>query len=121
MVGLVKLVGIVIIIFSAVYTVKPSTIKKMLNFWQKDNRIYLGAIINIIIGVIFLTAAALCFMPWFVVVMAVVSFLKGALIFILGKKKTLAWMEGIGKSPAKQLRVLGVVGIALGVCLIYAA
>ena len=121
MVGLVKLVGIVIVIFSASYAVKPATIKKVLHFWQKDNRMYVGAIINLLIGIIFLKAAALCFMPWFIVVMGILGFAKGVIIFILGKDKVVAWTESIVKAPAKQLRLLGVVGIAVGVCLIYAA
>ena len=120
MVALVTLVGIVIVIFGAVYTVKPATIKKVLNFWSKGNRIYIGAIINILFGIFFLRSASLCYMPWFVSIMGVLSLAKGVLLFALGKKKALGWIENIAKTPTKTLRILGIVAIALGICLIYA-
>ena len=95
MVALVTLVGIVIVIFGVVYTVKPATIKKVLHFWSKGNRIYIGAIINILFGIFFLRSASLCYMPWFVSIMGVLSLVKGVLLLALGKKKALSFIESI--------------------------
>ena len=120
MVGLVTLVGIVIIIAGAGYTVKPALVKKVIRFWTRGNRLYIASAVNILIGIVFLRVASLCYMPWFVTIMGVLGLLKGVVIFALGKKKTIDFMEGIARTPAKTLRALGVVAIALGVCLVYA-
>jgi uncharacterized protein YjeT (DUF2065 family) len=118
---LVKLIGIIIVAFSVVYTVKPATIKKALNFWTKQKRIYWGAVLNLLFGFILLRASGECTLSWFVAVMGALSLLKGILIFALGEKKVLDWTESIVKRPPKVLRVFGIIGIAIGACLIYAA
>jgi Na+/alanine symporter len=118
---LVKLIGIIIVAFSVVYTVKPATIKKTINFWTRQKRIYWGAVLNLLLGFILLRASGACTLPWFVALMGVLSLLKGILIFVLRKKKVLDWTESIIKKPPKVLRTLGIIGIAIGACLIYAA
>jgi uncharacterized protein YjeT (DUF2065 family) len=120
MVGLVTLVGILILIAGVGYTVKPAMAKKVIRFWSRGNRIYIASVINIILGIVFLRLASLCYMPWFVTIMGVLGLIKGVAIFALGKKRILDFMEAVAKTPVKTIRALGIVAIALGICLIYA-
>ena len=120
MVGLVKLIGMVILAFGAVYLVKPSIIKQATGFWFKGQRIYLGAILNFLIGIIFLVSASKCTIGWFIILIGILSLAKGIVIFAGGKDKMKSLTEVITRKPAKTLRVFAIVTIALGALIIYA-
>ena len=121
MVGLVKLVGIVMVVLGAVYLVKPALLKKNINFWMKENRIYFGVILALLIAVIFLVSASRCAVSWFVVILGIVSLIKAISIFALGPKKISSLLDKIEKKPAKILRTLCGIKLVLGIILIYAA
>ena len=121
MVGLVKLMGIVIVIFGTMYFVKPSMMKTVINFWIKDNRVYMGAVLSIVIGIIFFLAASRCTLPWFVVIVGLLSLIKGFLIFVLGPKKIITLTNKITKTSLKNLRTLAAIALVIGIFLIYSA
>lgn len=119
MAGVVKLIGIFMIVMGVIYFVKPSSIKKFINFWKREKNIYYGGAINIVIGLVFLVAASQCIVSWFIVVIGIINLAKGVLIFILGKEKIIDIMNKFYKKPLKELRFLGIIALILGVLLIY--
>jgi uncharacterized membrane protein HdeD (DUF308 family) len=121
MVALVKLVGIIMVSAGAAYLVKPSIIKQFVNFWEKDTRIYLAGVLNIIFGIIFLRAAARCALSWFVVLIGLLSLAKGITAFVLGPKKTIGWLKKFLNKPVQTLRTFGILALITGIVLIYAS
>jgi len=121
MVWFVKLMGIILVVFGAIYFVKPNAIKKSVRFWVKDKRIYFGAILNLLIGVIFLVTASKCTIPWIVVIVGIWSLLKGILAFALGPKKINFIVEKLTEGSVKTLRIFAVIALILGTLLIYSA
>ncbi|MFA7676700.1 MAG: hypothetical protein WCY34_00855 [Candidatus Omnitrophota bacterium] len=121
MVWLVKLIGILLVVAGAIFIAKPASMKKVMRFWMKKNRVYAAGVINILIGIIFLFAASGSSLPWFVVLVGIVSLIKGALSFIMGPAKIMALIDKIDKKPVKSLRSLAIVPLVLGILLVYAA
>ena len=121
MVGLVKLIGMVILAAGVVSLMKPDLIKKAIRFWMAENHLYMGALLSILIGIIFLIAASRCVITWIVVIFGVLSMVKGLLLFILGRPKIISLLEDFIKKPAKTLRGLAMIACVLGIILIWAA
>lgn len=121
MVGLVKLVGIAMLVAGVVNFVKPLSMKKMASYFMNESRIKTGGIISIVIGLIFLRAAGRCSLPWVVVMIGLLSIAKGVLGLTLEKKKFQVLLNWLHAQQPKTLRKLTLVSIAIGVALIYAA
>jgi len=120
MVGVVKLLGILMIVGGTIYFIKPDLMKKAMGFWVKDRRLYLGGALSLLVGIVFLVAARECSMPLAVIIIGVLSILKGVLVFALGKKTVFSLVEQLQGASVKTLRILAVITLALGVLVIYA-
>ena len=121
MVGLVKLWGIVMVIAGAIYLVKPTVMKKVLRFWTKGKRIYLGGALSLLLGIIFLFAAPKCSLSWFVGAVGILAIVKGVLLLALKPKTTITITENFMHSPGETLRILSLTLIGIGVLFILAA
>lgn len=121
MVAVVKLLGIAMVAFAVAYLVRQDLMKKSMELWQKGNNLYLGGVLSILLGIILLIAASHCQVVWFVVVMGILSLLKGAGLFILGPEKMKKRMKMISSKPVGIQRLLAVSILVLGALLIYAA
>jgi hypothetical protein len=106
---------------STVYFVKPPLMKRYVQFWMKDIRLYLGGVLSALIGIIFLFSASGCAVPWFVILMGIISLAKGVVAFLLGPKKLFAWKDNLLKKPQATLRLMALIPFILGIFLIYAA
>ena len=88
MVSLVKLFGIIFVGFGVAFFVRKDLLRKWGEFWIKNSQyLYLGGIINLLIGLMFLFVAADCQVSWFVVIMGLLSIIKGISLIALGPKK----------------------------------
>ena len=121
MVWFVKLMGIAIVALGAIYIVKPAIMKKYIKFWVVRKRIYFGGALSILIGIIFIFSALKCTVGWFVILMGIVSIIKGIILFVWGPKKSAEYVDKIIHSSGKTLRNLSIAALALGAALIFAA
>ena len=122
MVGLVKLFGIIIVGFGVAFFVRKDLLKKWGEFWVKNSQyLYLGGIINLLVGLIFLFVAADCQVPWFVVIMGLMSVAKGFSLIALGPKRFTPFIKRCLKAKDDLMRLMAIVVIVLGVLLIYSA
>ena len=121
MVALVKFIGIVMVVAGAIYLVQPEVMKKVMFFWIKGKWIYLGGVLSILIGIIFLLVARRCTLPGFVFLMGILSLIKGAVAFALGPKKIVPLIEKLSEGSLATLRILAAISLGLGVLLIYSA
>ena len=120
MIFIIKLVGLFIILVSAMYIWKPDTIKKTVDFWAKNKRIYTAAFINIFLSVIFLLNALKCRLPWIIALIGILSLLKGILAFVLGPEKFIAKTNVLLAKSEAGLRFMGICSLIIGLLIIYA-
>ena len=119
---LVKLLGIVMVVLGVIYFLKPAIYRKYIDFWTKDkSHVYGGLALAIVIGIILLRAASSCSIPWFVILIGILSLIKGIVGLVVGEQKAIAFAQSFKNKPDKKLRNMGIFAIIVGVLLIYAA
>lgn len=116
---IVKLVGIAMLVMGVLYLAKPVIVKQMLDFFSKGQRLYWGGALNIIIGIIFMMSIAQARLPLIILIVGILSLIKGIAIIILGPVKVLALTKPLLEGAPSKLRVLGGVALAIGILLIY--
>lgn len=121
MVSIVKLIGIIMVAFSSVYFFKPAVMKKVIKFWKDKRKLYWGASLSLLIGVLFLLVASFCVFPPFIYLVGGISVLKGLTLFILRPEDSKKWLDQIGKLSSGRLRIIAVVSLALGALIILSA
>jgi hypothetical protein len=95
--------------------------KQLMEFFKQGKRMYFAALIRFVLAVIFLLSANQC--KWFGVIFAfgVLFIISGMLIFILGLEKVKAYITWWQQQSVMLLRVMAVIGLAIGALIIYAA
>ncbi|MFH1772557.1 MAG: hypothetical protein ABH872_07040 [Candidatus Omnitrophota bacterium] len=121
MIILVESIGIVMMIAGIAFLFKPEAMRKMIDFWAKGKRLYLGGIINLIIGILLLSASSVCAIAWFVRLIGIISLLKAIVIFVLGPKKLFPLAERLLEGSSSSLRFFSVLAVLLGILLIFTA
>ncbi|MFA4989846.1 MAG: hypothetical protein WC576_03650 [Candidatus Omnitrophota bacterium] len=118
---LIKISGIFITAMGMMILFNPEAARKMLVFWRKGNNIFLGGLIKIVLGVIFLGFAPRAKVPQVIFVLGILALLGGALLFIPGPEKVRRMLNWWDKQPANLLRLISLATLAFGILLIYAA
>jgi len=121
MVMLVKLIGIVILVGGVAFILNPDIIKQYMTFWVKGKRLYLGAGLSIIIGVLLLFAASHCEVAWVITIFGIMAAIKGITLFLLGPGKITSMIKWWIERPLNLLRFFGIISLAIGVLLICVA
>lgn len=117
----VKLIGIVILTLGAAFISNPDIMKQCMVFWAKGKRLYLGAALSIIIGILLLFAALQCEIAWVVIVFGILAAIKGIIIFLLGPGKIASIIKWWTERPVKVLRLIGIISLVIGALLICVA
>ncbi|MFC1666295.1 hypothetical protein ACFL0P_00295 [Candidatus Omnitrophota bacterium] len=121
MLAVVKFIGIFMTSMGIVYALSPETTKRFIAFWKQGKRLYIGAILNILFGVIFLLAASRCRVVGVVLTMGVLSLAKGVVILMFGLEKMKTRLNWWDKRSSLVLRLVGLLTITIGTLLIYSA
>ncbi|MBL7081134.1 MAG: hypothetical protein ISS44_01000 [Candidatus Omnitrophica bacterium] len=121
MVILVKLLGIIIVVFGVIYLLKPSIMKSYISFWKRGKRLYIGGILSLLIGVILLLAASQCRMSWFVAAFGILGLSKGIVLLVLREEKMRTMINWWAERPIAFLRVHALFALVVGALLIYSA
>ena len=119
MVAFVKLFGIFLVGFGVAYLIKPNIIKQYMAFWKIGKRLYLGGALALLIGIIFLFAAAQCRWRGIIVAFGILSVAKGIWLLVISQEKAISILDWWAKRPITFLRVHAIFAVALGVLLIY--
>lgn len=121
MIILVRLVGVLIAVFGAIYLLKPDTMIKMMSFWAKGKRVYTAGFLNIIISIVFLLTALKCKMPLVISLAGILCLTKGIVIFLLGPQGFISKVDKLIKRPVVFLRFMSFLALLLGVLIICSA
>ena len=121
MVIFVKLLGIIIVAFGVAYLVNPNIMKPYMAFWKKGKRLYMGAALSLLIGIIFLLAASQTRIGWFIALFGILALAKGIWLLVTPAEKLISMLEWWAKRPVAFLRVHALFAIAIGALLIYCA
>jgi uncharacterized protein YjeT (DUF2065 family) len=119
--ALVKLIGIILVAEGAVFMAKTSLVKRMVKFWTTKNYLYFGGLLSIVIGILFLIAASNCKAFWFIVLIGILSIIKGVLFFTPFRPNMISFAKRITEAGNSKTRLLAAITIAIGVLIIYAA
>lgn len=117
----IKIIGIVFVFITILYFLKPDIMKSLMEFFKQGRRIYFAALLRLVLAVVFLLAARQCSRFWVIFVLGVLFVISGLLIFILGPEKVKSYINWWQKQPLVFLRVMAVVGLAIGALIIYSA
>ena len=117
----IKIVGIFFIACSVLYFARPDILKHLLEFFSKGNRVYLAGLIRFLLAVLFLVSARDCRIPWAMVAFGVLFLIGGVLVFVLGPKRLAPMFDWWLGRPTWLIRILGIVALAFGGIIVYAA
>ena len=117
----VKLFGVVIACMGIIFLINPKAFKQYISFWKQEKRLRIGGILTIPFGIIFLIAAPQCRLTGLITVLGIWCIIKGALLLTLGQKKINVYLDWWLEKPVLATRFLGLIALAFGVLLFYAA
>jgi uncharacterized protein YjeT (DUF2065 family) len=117
----IKIIGIVFVFITILYFLKPDIMKSLMEFFKQGRRIYFAALLRLVLAVVFLLAARQCRQFWVIFAFGILFIISGLLIFILGLEKVKSYINWWQKQPVMLLRVMAVVGLAIGAIIIYSA
>ena len=117
----VKIIGIVFVVMMIVYLLKPNVMKRLMEFFKQGKRMYFAALIRFVLAIVFLLAARECDQFWVIFGFGILFLISGLLIFILGLEKVKSYIGWWQKQSVLLLRVMAVIGLAIGAIIIYAA
>lgn len=121
MVILVKFFGILIAAMGIMFMASSKTLERYMAFWRSKKRLFIGGIVSILFGVVFLLAAPQCRLSGLITVFGVWAIVKGVLLFMIPQDKITAYLDWWMKKPNTTIRLLGLFSIAIGILFIYAA
>jgi len=121
MVLLAKLIAIALIMMGCAVVLKRKLLEKAADYVKADSRVYIIAVLRIVIGVIFIIAAMMKSANWIVPVLGWLIIMSGAFVFAIDKKKTIAFVDKIFAHPSPMIqRLIGTIPILIGVLVISA-
>ena len=121
MVVLVKLIGVIILAMGAVYLVRPVFMKQAMYFWIKGKMCYIAGVVNVAIGILLLIAASACSFTRFIDIIAILSLVKGIVLFVLGPQRVAVMSNHLIKGSTLSLRISSFIILVVGALLIYSA
>jgi uncharacterized protein YjeT (DUF2065 family) len=117
----IKIIGIVFVFMTIVYFLKPDIMKRLMEFFKQGRRIYFAALIRLVLAIVFLLAADRCRYFGVILTFGILFTISGLLLFILGLEKVKSYISWWQKQPAMLLRVVALIGLAIGALIIYSA
>ena len=121
MVIAVKVISIMVAGMGILYLLKPKALLQMIAFFGEGKSIYIAAILRLVIGVILLIAASQCRVVGVVITLGILALIGGITIFALGPEKMKPILDWWSKRSFIVLRLLGLLVLAVGALLLYAA
>jgi uncharacterized protein YjeT (DUF2065 family) len=117
----ITIIGIFFICMGVFFLSKPAAVTHVIEFFKQGKRIYLAAVIRLILAVVFLIAARQCDLTWVIGLFGIIFLASGLVIFAAGPEKLQPMMNWFQKRSTSLARPVGVFIVAAGAIIIYAA
>ncbi len=117
----IKAIGLIFVLIGIVYMSQPVIIRKLLDFFAKGKRLYIAALVRLILAVVFFVGARECGISWLIFVFGVIFLISGLIIVAMGPVKLKPVLEWYQQQSTLVLRIIAAVPIIVGGIIIYAA
>jgi uncharacterized protein YjeT (DUF2065 family) len=124
MTAIIQSLGIVFVFVGMLYLLRPDVSKRIVEFFKKDQRIYLAGLIRLVLAVVFLLGAGDCRGKWGKLVIAAFGILflvSGLVVFMLGPKRLRPVLDWYQRQSSILIRVIAVIILAAAVVIIHSA
>ena len=118
MVIAVKIFGVFIIGAGIGLLINPASMKQFIVFWGKGKRLYLAALIRVVMGTIFILVSEQSRWPEFLFVFGMLMFAGAASIVALGLERAKRVIYWWGKRSSAFLWFMGLVVLVIGAMLL---
>jgi len=118
--AIVWIIGALIVVAAGLLVIKPDAYRKSVKLFVSGKLLYIPAVIAIVAGVVLLIFARECHIPWVIIVVGLLSAVKGLSVFVIKLetlKGILNWL--CGRSDI-TLRLFGLLALAFGALILYA-
>ena len=113
--------GILIALEGILLLVKPQIYGKVAGFFAKGKLVYIAALLKVAFGVFMLVAAMSCDRQLIMIVMGLIAGGAGVTMLGLGQGKLKKIFEWWSSRPKFVIRILGILAMAIGGLILYAA
>lgn len=111
---LARCIGILIAGFGVVILIWPKTVKKLILFWEKEERLYVAAIVRITFGAVLLITAPKSTWPGIIATLGLLFLAGGIIIFVPGLEKMKSALERWKNLSPLRARLLAVLMTTIG-------
>jgi len=118
---IVKIIGILIVIEGVLFVLKPTLMQKVIVFFLAGRRLYVPAVLRIVLAVILLVAASQCQITLVIIVLGILLLVSGIAAFSIGLDRQKAMLNWWQQKSSTFLRLVAVIALLLGAVVIYSA
>ena len=118
--AIVLIIGALIVGASVLLLIKPDVYRKSVKLFVRGKLLYIPAVISIIVGVVLLIFARECHIPWIIIVVGLLSAIKGLSIFAVKLDKLKKMLNWLCDRSDITLRLFGLLALAFGALILYA-
>lgn len=118
---LVMLIGLIICIEEVMFFLKYQLMEGIIRWVMVGKRIYVGAVIKIIFGVILLMASKGANFPFLIMLLGCLTIIGSGATFVMGLDKTKQFMTWILNHDERFKRNLAIYGFVVGLLLVVGA
>ncbi|MCF7956641.1 MAG: hypothetical protein K9M75_12630 [Phycisphaerae bacterium] len=113
--------GILVVLEGILLVVKPQVYSRLAAFFAKGRLMYLAALLKIAVGVFLLIATTSCDRKLIMIILGLISGGSGVIMLGLGRVKLKKMFEWWALKPKIVIRIMGILAMAIGGLIIYAA
>ncbi|MBD3427299.1 MAG: hypothetical protein GF409_08805 [Candidatus Omnitrophica bacterium] len=121
MVLFIKVLAIAITVYGCLIIFRPRMISNFTEFLKKRNNVLMVMTIKIVLGILMMIAARYCSITWVVLFWGALNTFTGVAGLLIKRDVFIKWLDWVETRPAKQVYLIGVGALFIGVTLILAA
>jgi len=118
--AIVWIIGALIVVEACALLIKPDLYRKFVKLFGRGMLLYIPGVIAIVAGVVFLIFARECHIPWVIIVIGLISAVKGLSIFAIKLETLKGMLNWLSSMSDITLRFFGLLALAFGALILYA-